>query len=298
MAATATSRLHQKAMQKQREIIELRPPPKVWFCAICIDDINGPAYHTRCGHVFHVDCLHKYKEHLRESSNVQRAAQVARTSAAVYAVLEPQATTVHPPPPPPLAVPPLPPAITEEILTMQQGAMRLQALTNSPPTPPAEADSDSDGVSVSSIVWEPLASSLTQPPLPPQEPEQTLFQPIPLGALSSPPPPSAPELPMAWRGTIDPFPGVRTRSSAMPHQLHIGPNTVIDLNAVMPTIHQQLRRDNFVDLDQPLPERSTPPPERAYFNQVHEQTRILQRGDEQLGLKCPVCRTPLLRRKK
>lgn len=171
---------------------------------------------------------------------------------------------------------------------MQQGAMRLQALTNSPPTPPAEADSDSDGVSVSSIIWEPLASSLTQPLPPPQEPEQSLFQPIAL----APPPPSAPELP-----TIDPFPGVRTRSSPMPHQLHIGPNIVIDLNAVIPTIQQQLRRDNFVDLDQPLPERSTPPPERAYFNQVHEQTRILQRGDEQLGLKCPVCRTPLLRRK-
>ena len=71
--------------------------------------------------------------------------------------------------------------------------------------------------------------------------------------------------------TINPsLPGVRS-------------NILIDLDAAMPPpIEQQLRRENFVDLDQPLQDRSTPPPERNYFNLVHERTRILQRGDEQL----------------
>ena len=60
------TRMRERAISLQREMIEVRPPcGNDWCCSICLEDVaKSPALHTRCGHTFHMTCFKKYRRHL------------------------------------------------------------------------------------------------------------------------------------------------------------------------------------------------------------------------------------------
>lgn len=60
------TRMRERAISLQREMIEVRPPRENdWCCSICLEDVaKSPALHTRCGHTFHMACFTKYRRHL------------------------------------------------------------------------------------------------------------------------------------------------------------------------------------------------------------------------------------------